>query len=268
VISLVTARVLDEPDLDIEPLAKAISDLGQRASIVAWDDPRAELGDVTVLRSTWNYVPVRDEFCAWVDAAAKRTRIFNPPEIVRWSTDKSYLRDLEARGVPIVPTRFDPDVGDIEWNDVVIKPRISAASFATRRFRLDRERESARAFLAEHDARGMMVQPYMKAVDSSGERSLVWIDGAITHAVRKSPRFSDGNEDVSAAVDVEDDERAVALHALEPFENLLYARVDLVRDADGNPRVMELELVEPSLFLLQHPPALERFARAIVKKAV
>src|SRR5207248_459655 len=134
VISLLTARVLDEPDPDLEPLAKAIDALGHRASIVCWDDPDANLGDLAVLRSTWNYVPVRDRFCAWVDAASKRTRFYNPPDVVRWNTDKSYLREL---AVPTVPTIFDPDVDDLEWNDVVIKPRISAASFATRRFRLD-----------------------------------------------------------------------------------------------------------------------------------
>ena len=263
-ISLLTARRLDEPDLDLEPLASAIRALGRDANIVAWDDPNAALGDLAILRSTWNYVPVRDAFCDWVDVAAKKTRIFNPPSIVRWNTDKKYLGELD---VPTVPTAFDPDIDAIEWDDIVIKPRISAASFATKRFRNDRE--GARAFLEEHRGHGrsMMAQPYMANVDSSGERSIVWIDGEVTHAVRKSPRFSDGEESVTV-VRVEDDERALAERALLPFQNLLYARVDLVRDADGKPRLMELELVEPSLFLLQHPPALDRFARSIAKRDV
>jgi hypothetical protein len=220
--------------------------------------------DVAVLRSTWNYVPVRDAFCAWCEKTSKLTRFFNPPSIVRFSTDKSYLRELT---VPTVPTIFDPDVRNLPWRDVVIKPRISAGSFATRRFHLPAEIDAAEAFLFEHAGRAMMAQPYMNDVESGGEKSIMWIDGEITHAVRKRPRFSDGHESVSDALFVMADERAIATRALEPFANqLLYARVDVVRDEKGELCIMELELVEPSLFLTQHPPAAERLARATLKR--
>jgi glutathione synthase/RimK-type ligase-like ATP-grasp enzyme len=272
-IALLTARTMPEPDPDLEPLVRAVEALGARAHIVAWDDPTVELGafDAAVLRSTWNYVPVRDAFCDWVARAARTTRFFNPPDVVRWNTDKIYLRDLDARGIPIVPTRFptDANLGDLEWDDIVIKPRISAGSVATRRFVLSNERGEAETFLgAQLRERSMMVQPYMTNVAGDGERAIVQIDGKLTHAIRKHPRFSDGEERVSAALPIAEDERAIALRALEPYEGrLLYARVDLVRGSDGAPRVMELELAEPSLFLVQHPPALDRFARAIAARA-
>lgn len=258
--------MLDEPDPDLEPLARAIEARGVGASIVAWDEgPLHRDFDAAILRSTWNYVPVRDDFCAWVESAAMTTRFWNPPDIVRWNTDKTYLRDLEARGVPIVPTRFvSQTLEEISWRDVVIKPRISAASFATRRFDLSQSRSEAEAFLREHRERAMMVQPYIDSVDAYGERSLVWIAGELTHAIRKVPRFSDGEERVGSALSICEDEFEVATKALAPMaERLLYARVDLVRDAENRPCVMELELVEPSLFLLQHLPALERLADAV-----
>ena len=94
----------------------------------------------------------------------------------------------------------------------------------------------------------------------------MWIAGELTHAIRKSPRFSSGEERVSETLEIADDEREVALRALAPMASrLLYARVDLVRDSEGRPCVMELELVEPSLFLLQHLPALERLADAVAR---
>lgn len=272
-IALVTARVLAEPDPDMAPLARALEALGARATAVAWDDAGTDWGafDAIVVRSAWDYVPRRDAFCAWADRAASRARLFNPPDVVRWNTDKRYLADLEARGVPVVPTLWagGADLSRVPWDDVVLKPRVSAASFGTRRFSLGRERREAEAFLeASLRERAMMVQPYLASVEREGERALVWIDGALTHSVTKSPRFSGDAERTSAALPVDDEARALALAALEPLAaRLLYARVDVARDGAGVLRVMELELVEPSLFLSEHPPALERFARAIAARA-
>jgi hypothetical protein len=113
-----------------------------------------------------------------------------------------------------------------------------------------------------------MVQGYVKDVEVGGERAVVFIDGELTHAVRKSPRLADQEESVSEALPVAPDERDLAEMALRPFrERLLYARVDMVRDDSGVPMIMELELIEPSLFLAQHPPALARLADAIAKAA-
>jgi hypothetical protein len=111
-----------------------------------------------------------------------------------------------------------------------------------------------------------MVQPYVRSVDGHGERCLVFLDGELSHAIRKNPRFADGHESVSGPVPVDADERAAAESILKLVNApLLYARVDLARDEQGTPRLMELEVIEPSLFLMQHPPAIERFADAIIR---
>ena len=113
----------------------------------------------------------------------------------------------------------------------------------------------------------MLVQPYLTSVDGYGERALVWIDGEFTHAVRKSPRFAVDAEHVSEALPISDAERAVGTAALAHIhDRLLYARVDVVPGPTAAPLVMELELVEPSLFLLQSPPALERFVAGIRRR--
>jgi glutathione synthase/RimK-type ligase-like ATP-grasp enzyme len=116
-------------------------------------------------------------------------------------------------------------------------------------------------------ARHMMVQPYIESVEGHGERAVVWIDGEITHAIRKSPRFSGQEESVSDGLLVASDERELALAALATVSSrLLYGRVDIVRDERGVPLVMELELIEPSLFLKQSDRALERFVTAVVTR--
>jgi hypothetical protein len=114
----------------------------------------------------------------------------------------------------------------------------------------------------------MLVQRYEPAVEGYGERSLIWIDGALTHAVRKNARFAADQENVSnTSVPIADDERALAERVLAAApQPLLYARIDIVRDPEGQPRLMELELIEPSLFFAQHPPAVARMAAAIARR--
>lgn len=278
-VALATCKRLPEPDPDEALVLAALRAEGVEAETLAWDDETAPFAaqDLVVLRSTWNYYRRIDDFLAWVERTGATTRVLNPPDIVAWNTKKTYLLELEARGVHVVPTEFVPRgtarrVDDLlaerGWDEIVIKPVVSAASFRTEKF----SRASmapAQSFLDAMIAGGdAMVQPWMPSVETYGERSLVWIDGEITHAIRKSPRFSGGAEQVSGDVPIATDERAFAERALAPFASqLLYARVDVVRDADDALRVMELELIEPSLFLQQSPQALARFTAAIRERA-
>jgi glutathione synthase/RimK-type ligase-like ATP-grasp enzyme len=280
-VALVTASTLPEPDRDEPLLVAALAERGVTARVVAWDDGAVEWSrfHLVVLRSTWNYVGAHAEFCAWADRVAALSSLANPAEVVRWNTDKGYLETLAARRIPTVPTRFvargaagsvQTIAAELGASDVVVKPRISAGSFATARFDLRHDLAAAEAFLRAHAAeRAMMVQPYLRSVDDWGERSLVWIDGELTHAMRKSPRFAGDDESVRGPLPIEDDERELALWALAPLaERLLYARIDLARGDDGRPMIMELELVEPSLFLAEHPPALGRLADAIARRSL
>ena len=269
-LRIATCTRLPEPDPDEEPLLEALAAHGVQARMAAWDDPGEDwpAPAPTVIRSTWNYIHSLDRFLLWARTAAP---LWNPEPIVRWNVHKSYLADLAARGHAVAPTTFhrrgDRVIISVD-REIVIKPTVSAGSFGTRRF-APGEHAAAQihldGLLAERDA---MVQEYLPSVEGYGERAVVWIDGEVTHAVRKSPRFSGSDEAVSAAVPVAADERAMAQAVLAPYaQDLLSARVDLARVAGGEPVIMELELIEPSLVLVQHPPALARLARAIARRA-
>jgi len=274
-VLLATCRELPEPDPDDRLLLAALTKRGIEARYAAWDDPGERWqSDLIVLRSTWNYYLRPTEFLEWAEYAGRAARLWNPLAVIFWNHDKRYLMELERSGVPIVPTErlergatksLEHVMQKRRWHDVVIKPAISAASYRTRRFNsgsMNEGNEHLFDLLKTGDA---LVQEYMPAVEHHGERSLVWIDGVFTHAVRKSPRLAGGDEAVSEAVTIDAKEWEVGDAALTSFPpgKLLYARVDVVTDPSGRPRVMELELIEPSLFFLQFPAALERFADGI-----
>lgn len=277
VIGLVTCTALPEPDVDEAALLDAVAARGGCPRLLAWDDPAvdwAEL-DLAVLRSTWNYHRQLPRFLAWAEVAARSTTLANPLSIVRWNTHKRYLLELAAGGFPVVPTELLPrgsraSLAELRerrgFREVVLKPAVSAGSFETHRVREGEDGEALLArLLAEHD---VLMQAYVGSVEGHGERSLVFIAGALSHAMRKSPRFTDGVERVTGPHPITEEERALAEALMARFgAGTLYGRVDLARDARGEPMVMELELVEPSLFLTDHPPALERFAEAILRAA-
>ena len=277
-LRIATCRVLPEPDPDQEPLLAALRERGLMARMAAWNDPHEDWSTPvpTVIRSTWDYLHDLPGFLHWVARAAAAAPLWNPPALVRWNAHKRYLLELAQRGHPVVPTELMPQGhgGTLRalcaargWHDVVVKPAVSAASFGTARFRDPAAPAAEQHFAARVRAGDTLVQPYVAAVDGTGERAVVWIDGEFTHAVRKSPRFSEQDEQVSAALPIAADERRVAAAILAPFtRDLLYARVDLARDQDGTPQLMELELIEPSLFLVQHPPALARLVDGITRR--
>lgn len=279
-VALATATSLPQPDPDEAAVSQALRELGADVELCAWDDPSVDWSraSIVVVRSTWNYVPRRLDFVAWAERVASVTRLENPAAVLRDNTDKAYLARFAAQGIPVVPTSFfergslpADAVLAIEQRglrDVVVKPRVSAGSFATERFRGD-DPGALAAFLAQQLAeRDLMVQPYLGSIEHHGERSLVVIDGEITHAMRKAPRFMSGPIGVTGPVPVADDERALAERVLASVgERLLYARVDIVRGERDAPLLMELELTEPYLMFGYHPPALARYAAAIMTRA-
>jgi glutathione synthase/RimK-type ligase-like ATP-grasp enzyme len=280
-VVIVTATTLPEPDPDEPALVAALEERGASVRVLAWDDPAADFAsaDIAVVRSTWNYIQKREAFCDWADRTERLTRLVNPSAVLRHNTDKIYLHELQERGVPVVPTIFvergqsaEPALESARgagYGDVVIKPRVSAGSFATRRFALATQWTEAGTFLAELAAeRPMMIQPYQPAVETSGERCLVFIDGSFTHCMRKAPRLSGEPFGMLGPLPVEPEEIALAERALAAVPGqLLYARVDVVRRESGGVQLMELELAEPYLVLGAHPAALERLADAIVRNA-
>jgi len=261
-------------DVDSPILLAALQNAGLDAALCIWDDSSVDWDrfDLTVLRSTWDYAPRRDEFLSW---ARNIPRLVNPYEVITYSTDKHYLADIAAKGHRIVASEFC-DVGStpiFPAGDFVVKPSVGAGSIDADRYSSS-DHEIARHHVARLHAAGrdVLIQPYIDSVDEIGERALVYIDGAFSHAMTKGAMLNvtqlDRNalfrrEQMETAVG-EPDALSVADGVLKDlgFDNLLYARVDLVKTEDGW-AVMELELVEPSLFLSFHQPAAERLAQAI-----
>lgn len=274
-VALASCMSLPDPDDDEAPLLAALRDAELSAETLAWDDPHADFARAraTLLRATWNYPDRPRDFLAWIDRTAVASALWNPAHVVKWNVHKRYLLELESRGVAVVPTRLvrrgeRASLADVMrergWIDVVVKPAVSAGSRSTMRTQ-DASRGQAHfaKVLAGED---VLVQPYVASVEHHGERAIVWIDGEITHAVRKSPRFTGDAERTSDALPVADDEADLALRAVACAPGpLLYARIDVARDESGAPRVMELELIEPSLFFPRSRAALDRYVAAVVR---
>jgi hypothetical protein len=248
---------------------------------VVWDDPSVDWSsyEAVVVRSCWDYLTRREEFLAW---AARVPRLHNSADVLAWNTDKTYLRQLEAAGIPIIETRWDvapgDDIGDhAEW---VVKPTISAGSKDTARW-------GTREEVWEHSAslvaagRASMTQPYIASVDDEGETAMLHFSGAFSHAIRKGPLLErgegvrqdrDSRESITARspsdAQLELSTRAVAAACacMGLDQPPLYARVDLVTAADGSPLLIELELAEPSLFLPTSEGAAERLVDAILAR--
>lgn len=277
-VALATCRVLPEPDFDAEPLVEALTAAGIDTGFLAWDDPAADWSRarLTLLRSTWNYPEFPDDFMAWADRTSQVTDLWNPLSVVRWNVHKSYLLDLEAQGVPVAPTelveqgsrRYLQEILDHRgWDQVVIKPAVSAASYRTLKIGPGETSPGERHLRELSSERDVLVQSYLPSVEGHGERALVWVEGQVTHAVRKTPRFRGEDEAVSGPVDISGAELDLAHKAVAAIEGEpLYARIDMAPGPAGDPVVMELELIEPSLFFPQGPAALTRLVEGILRR--
>ncbi len=282
-VALATARAAWGIDPDEPALLAALAETGVEAAPVAWDDAGADWGawDLVVLRSTWDYAERREAFLAWAGRVEAATTLLNPVEVVRANTDKRYLATLASAGVPVVDTAFFEPGEEVtlpEHDEAVVKPAVSAGSRDTlRTWPGERTRPLALAERLHAEGRTVMVQPYVASVDERGETAVCYLDGAFSHAVAKGPILPPGADVIDGLHAPEDlaaraptaTERAVADAALDTLDaaGLLYARVDLVDDADGRPRVLEVELTEPSLFLRYAEGSVERFAEAIAARA-
>ncbi len=297
-IALVTAREALALDEDMPPLVLALQALGAQVETPCWDDPSVDWGrfDRAVLRSTWDYVERIDEFLEWAERCAGQTRLCNPPAVVRWNTDKHYLVELAHAGVPVVPTLFvapgaRPEsevdrflaggagaltVGACEGvEEFVVKPAIGAGSRDAARYaRADRDAAVTHLARLLAAGRSTMLQPYLPRVDELGETAVVYLGGRYSHAFRKGPLLRRGDELVSGlfareqieAREPADDERRVAAAAFAAIAEAspLYARVDLIRNEQREPVVLELELTEPSLYFVLAPDAAGRFADVLL----
>jgi glutathione synthase/RimK-type ligase-like ATP-grasp enzyme len=265
-------------DPDLALASAALGEAGFAVDLVRWDDAGVDWDEyeLAVVRSCWDYAWRLEEFLGW---AAQVPSLRNDMSLLRWNTDKTYLRDLERAGLPVVPTVWSPGSaaelpGSGEW---VVKPSVSAGSRDTARWS---HPAAALAHVAELTAAGRtaMVQPYLPSVDHAGETAMLFLGGRFSHAVRKGPLLKPG-EGVRQDRDSRGDlrrvtptaqQRELAQTVHDAVGDLvpeaappLYARIDLVEDAAGRCVVLELELAEPSLFLPQAPDAVATLVRAV-----
>lgn len=264
-------------------LQKALAQRGLTSCRVDWADPEVDWSRFrcAVFRTTWDYFDRIHEFRRWLDGAEGATHLLNPAPLVRWNLDKHYLEALADQGVPVVPSRIleagDPTplrdlLAETGWEEAVIKPCISGAARLT--FRVDRESaEPVEAGLREaRSTEAFLVQPFQRSVLEGGEVTLVVVEGRVTHGVRKRPRPGDFRvqDDHGGTVhphtpaphEVEVAKAALAACPEAP----LYGRVDLVEANEGGLAVMEVEVIEPELWLRFHPPAAVAFAEGLARR--
>ena len=279
------ATYVGEPDLapDDRLLAAALESAGIRAVPAVWSDRSVDWPsfDAIIIRSCWDYHRRHDEFIAWLgrlDAAG--CRAWNPTSMMRWNSDKRYLVDLAARGVATVATRVVAegsssavcDVAEAEgWTRFVVKPVVSASAYETHALTLPLGRDDRAAIdrVVAHGA--ALVQPFLDEVTTDGELSLLFFDGVFSHAAIKRTRRGDFRVQTEhggtvAPIDVAPAIVAEATRSLEALdETPLYARVDGIGD-ERSFRLMELELIEPNVFLSAARGSADRFAMAILRR--
>ncbi len=301
-VALVTARAARGLDEDEVPLVSALRAAGIEVEIADWDSPGVDWASfgLAILRSTWDYTDRLDDFLAWVRTVDGQTTLLNPAAVVRWNTDKHYLAQLAKQGVPTVPSLFvepgdnasrslDRFLAGHREPELVVKPAVGAGSRDTQRYERHQQDLVAAHIQRLLDAqRSVLLQPYLDRVDDDGETALIFIGGRFSHAIRKGPMLPPGRAGgpgaaaaagtppggASQALFVAEritprvaaaDELHVAATALAaiPFTDLLYARVDLIRDPQGAPVLLELELTEPSLFFAYAEDSAASFAAAV-----
>ena len=287
-IALATCVDLPSWEVDDLPLHAALADRGVEVYQPAWDDPAVDWGgfDAVLIRTTWDYMERREQYLRWAEGVAAATPLFNPAEVVRWNTHKSYLRELAGLGAPLAPTVWLDQGAAVtvrqvleyhHWERAFVKPQVGATARETLRFRADGPGiELAQAHFDRLLPReGLMVQPYLPSIEAEGELSAVFLGGEFSHGVRKVPVAGDyrsqddfGARDEPWTFDPDELDLADGILRLAErrFGPLLYARVDLLRGADGMLLLNELELVEPSLFFRHGPQAAERLADALLRR--
>jgi hypothetical protein len=283
-VALATCARLPRLTGDDQQLQEELRRRGANAEAVVWDDRAVDWSgfDRVVIRSCWDYHLRLPEFLGWVDSLERqRVGLWNPASLVRSNAHKSYLRQLASRGIPLVPTVWlsqgsrgplSEVLDEKGWAEAVVKPAVSASAFRTRKIsREEADRPEARRAFEDLLAAGdLLVQRFVPEIVSPGEWSFVFLAEEYSHSVLKRPAAGDfrvqdefggqiGGEAPAAALVSE--ATRIAQWIPRPW---LYARIDGVEIA-GKLNVMEVELIEPSLFLGSDRAAPARFADAILR---
>ena len=284
-VALLTTSLGPDYVTDDHLVVPLLAERGIEASFVRWRERHDWTAyDLVIVRSTWDYQRHLDDFLATLATIAAATRLENPLHLQRWNVRKTYLRDLAAEGIPVVPTVWSDGLapgdlarllGAVGTDEVVLKPVVGASGEDAFRIRAEGAADREPELLPTFDGRALMIQPFLSAVLEAGESSVVWIDGEVSHALRKIPRRGEfrsqeehGGIPESIALEPALSSAAVAVAeavARRSPRSPLYGRVDFLPGPEGW-LVGELELVEPSLYLRLDEGAARRLADAIVRR--
>jgi glutathione synthase/RimK-type ligase-like ATP-grasp enzyme len=265
---------------DDHRILDAFAELGVDAESVAWSGAEVDWNvyDAVVIRSTWDYVDHLPRFLEVITAIERSSAtLLNPAEAVRWNADKHYLDDLDRLGVPIVPlvrgtpaaaARLDEAIAEAGWNELVLKPAVGVGGAGVVRTTASTLQQALEGLPPDTE---IMVQPFATAILDEGELSFVFIGGVLSHVLRKRPATGDfrahgiygGTVEVTPT-DPSDASEVQWMLARLPFD-LLCARIDVVR-IDGRLAVLELELIEPMLYVALAPGSAERLADAAITR--
>lgn len=275
-IALVTGATMAKPDPETQLLVGALPSNGVQAVVLPWDaDVDWAAYPLVVVRTPWDYFSRLGAFLAWVTRTGELTAVLNPPALICWNSHKRYLAELAAQGVPTVPTLWvERGAGDglqrlraRGWGEVVVKPAVSIGAIGA--LRTPALAPACATHLAALAASGdVMVQPFLTSVAEEGEVSLIHFGGVFSHAIRKRPAAGDFRvQDMYGGTvhphrpDAAEQALAAQVLACLPTATA-YARIDIVR-VDGAPALMEVELIEPELFLAADAGAAARFAQEL-----
>lgn len=263
------------------PLQAELEARGVSTVPLVWDEGAPDWAefDACLIRSVSDYNRKYEAFARWIDAVGARTTLWNPPAMTTWNAEKAYLRDLGDRGVPTIPTSWlergdDTHLDEVlsaeGWDDAIVKPAIGLGAEDLYRVRRgEGDRPPLRRLLDRHT---VLVQPFLPSIRECGETSLIYIDGELSHTVRKRPAGEDfrvqktwgGTSELCEPTRAERSVADLAMGALESTP--LHARVDLVNGGEGAPLLIELELIEPDLFFRHEPDAARLLAEAILSR--
>jgi hypothetical protein len=273
------------PDLFEEGplLIAALAAVGLEAETVVWNDPSVRWTDydLVLANGIWDNIRHVDAFVHWTETLERDgVVVANSPATLRWNLDKRYLAQLEAAGVPVVPTIWVDQPSTVELDgEVVVKPTVSGGGHHTARYQVH-EHDEARRHIDDLLASGRvaMVQPYQPLVDEEGEVGLIFLGGAYSHAIHKGPMIRRGAGPLDDLIDNQvvmpttpaDDLVRLGHQAVTAAEQILgptaYARVDTVRGAGGTPLLLELELLDPLLFFAGQPDKVGGLARVLAER--
>jgi glutathione synthase/RimK-type ligase-like ATP-grasp enzyme len=274
-VALITGAEMAKPDPESHLLIHELGLLGITSELISWRAPLDwSLFDLVVIRTPWDYFLHLEEFLSWVEDVEQVTRVLNSSRILRWNCHKKYLKELSSFGIPTVPTVWVTKnqqcadlIESIEWSIVVMKPAVSIGAIGA--LKGNPQDSHVKHHLEEELKKGdVMIQPFLESVADFGELSLIYFNGAYSHSILKKPqqgdyRVQDAYGGTNTVFEPEIEAQKIGDQVMSHLPDFsLYARVDLVK-YQNQWLLMELEAIEPELFLPLDPQASVRLAKAI-----